>query len=46
MPARMMVAVDTISDANISVSDSLPNSSAGARILRTWISANAEPEPG
>ena len=30
MPPTMMVAVETISEANIRVSDSLPNSSAGA----------------
>ena len=39
----MMVAVDTISDENISVSGTLPNSSAGARIC-TWISANNSAE--
>ena len=32
MPARMMVAVETIKEANISVSPTLPNSSAGERI--------------
>ncbi len=36
----MMVAVDTISDENISVNGTLPNSKAGARICM-WISANS-----
>ena len=36
----MMVAVETISEENIKVSATLPNSSAGARIC-TWISANS-----
>ena len=36
----MMVAVETIREANISVSDTLPNNSAGERIW-TWISANS-----
>ena len=36
----MMVAVETISEANISVSGTLPNRSAGARICM-WMSANS-----
>ena len=36
----MIVAVETISEENSSVSGTLPNSSAGDRIW-TWISANS-----
>ena len=36
----MMVAVETIREANISVSGTLPNRSAGARIC-IWISENS-----
>ena len=36
----MMVAVETISEANISVNPTLPNKSAGARIW-TWSSENS-----
>ena len=40
MPARMMVAVETISEENIKVSDVLPNSSEGASTC-IWMSANS-----
>ena len=37
----MIVAVETISEEKQKVSATLPNNSAGASILLTWISANS-----
>ena len=42
MPPTMMVAVEAISEANISVSDSEPNSSAGASTLANRIGEGNE----
>jgi hypothetical protein len=39
MPPRMIVAVETINEANIKVRPTLPNKRAGERIC-AWISAN------
>ena len=40
IPARMIVAVETISEENINVSDVLPNRSEGASTCM-WIKANS-----